>query len=186
MPIESNTPNNSFRYPTAANNGSDFATGLQDLANDIDGMWQSGTLVARPAANAVKPGTTYRATDTGQVSWSNGTIWRDVGIGGDWTPIMLSTNWITVAGYYAPAVRMAGSMAQLRGVVLNNTGGSSQGIGTMPPAAVPASKVIMPAPATGAVAVGTILTISGNFISTNSGINSGIEIGLDGLFYSLC
>lgn len=76
-PTLSTTPNNSFRYPTSANNGTDFSTGLLDFADDVDGMWSAGTLVSRPAASAVKAGAVYRTTDTGgeTLSASDGSVW---------------------------------------------------------------------------------------------------------------
>jgi microcystin-dependent protein len=78
-PTLDTTTNNSFRYPTAANNGSDFGTGLQDFATDVDGMWQAGTLVSRPTASSVKAGTHYYATDAGAYSVSNGSTWGLLG-----------------------------------------------------------------------------------------------------------
>jgi len=44
----------------------------------LDGaaIWKSGTLAARPAANAVAAGTVYLSTDIGQYDISDGTTWR--------------------------------------------------------------------------------------------------------------
>ena len=64
MPVEIDTTNNSFRVPTSRNDGSDFATGLDDFATDVDAMWLQGTITDLPAAS--KRGRRYYATDTAE------------------------------------------------------------------------------------------------------------------------
>src|SRR5258708_6466683 len=61
---------NESAYPAAANQ----AMGILDNA----AIYEEGTLVSRPAATAVAHGTIYRATDTGDLSWSNGTAWASL------------------------------------------------------------------------------------------------------------
>lgn len=73
MPVENTTTNNAFRYPTAANDGVDFAQGIADLASDVDGMWLHGTLAARPVASV--RGRVYYATDTGTFFEDTGAAW---------------------------------------------------------------------------------------------------------------
>ena len=76
-PTLATTPSNSFRYPTAANNGSDFGTGLQDLADDVDGMWIRGTIASLPTASTA--GRRYYATDLSQELYDTGSSWIPVG-----------------------------------------------------------------------------------------------------------
>lgn len=78
MPNLDNTPNNKFRYPSAANNGIDFSAGFQDFADDIDAMWRAGALVARPAATAVPTNSVYLATDD-PTGGTQGTLYRSDG-----------------------------------------------------------------------------------------------------------
>lgn len=71
-----NTPRLGLRNP-AGGDAFNIASDLSQIAGILDNaaIDQSGTFAARPAANAVKPGTFYFSTDTGDLSRSNGTIW---------------------------------------------------------------------------------------------------------------
>jgi hypothetical protein len=81
MPTLDNTANNAFPFPTAANNGGDFATGIEDFAAAVDKMWSSGTLAERPTTGLVM-NQEYYATDTGQWFKYNGSVWEQIGING--------------------------------------------------------------------------------------------------------
>lgn len=114
MPTLDTTTNNSFRYPTDADNGVDFATGIADLAADVDGMWSSGTLAARPAAG--KLNRVYWATDTKLLYQDNGTAWQTILLAGAWVPLTLGTE-INAGTGYLPSVRIEGDSARFKGAV---------------------------------------------------------------------
>jgi hypothetical protein len=76
--ITDTTDYNDFPYPTNDNDGTDFATGVEDLATAIDGMWRSGTIAARPAAGIVNR--VYYATDTETLYVDNGSAWLVVAL----------------------------------------------------------------------------------------------------------
>ena len=76
MPNLLTTTNNDLSYPSSANSGQDFSTGIADLANSVDAMWDSGTLAGRPAAGIVNR--RYYATDTGVWYLDTGAAWVPV------------------------------------------------------------------------------------------------------------
>jgi hypothetical protein len=110
------TPNNALQYPTASNIGTDFATGIADLAGDVDGMWSSGTLAARPAAGTRSR--LYYATDTGLFYLDNGSAWLVVQAGVDtgWLQWTAGTNMTTAPSTVTPLqARQQGSRVSVRG-----------------------------------------------------------------------
>jgi hypothetical protein len=75
MPTTQPTTNNGFPFPTAANNGSDFATGVQEFGTAVDTMWDHGTISNRPTSGTYV-GQVYYGTDT--LTWYrwNGSAWQ--------------------------------------------------------------------------------------------------------------
>lgn len=71
------TPRLGLRRPQGADNFS-IAGDMTNHADILDNaaIDQSGTLAARPTANSVPSGTYYFAVDTGDISRSNGVVWR--------------------------------------------------------------------------------------------------------------
>src|SRR5258708_1679735 len=76
--MSGNTGNRALPYPQGSDNVSSYPGLGQSLAQavDFDVAYQSGTLAARPNANAVPVGTLYRATDVGTFAISDGTTWN--------------------------------------------------------------------------------------------------------------
>lgn len=139
-PTLSTTTNNAFRFPTDANNGTDFATGIADLGADVDGMWSSGTFSARPSAS--KLNRVYWATDVKVLYWDSGTAWEAVMLGGAWTSLTLASGWTAVG--YTPACRVVGDTVELCGQITNNSGVTATNtIVTLPSGFFPVSQVRM-------------------------------------------
>ena len=137
MPTLNTTTNNGFHYPTAANNGQDFATGIQDLATDLDALWSKGTLVSRRTAPATT-GVEFFATDVdgGTTYKWNGSVWQTVMLAGAWTPISLPPGFATAASSYTPSARLEGDAVRLKGAMIKNSG-ASIGLGTLPAGTTP-------------------------------------------------
>lgn len=173
-PTLATTTNNALRYPTSANNGTDFATGIADLASDIDGKWFSGTLAARPTAGTLNR--LYYATDVGQFYFDTGSAWllaapSDTG----WVTPTLAAGWGSDANQPF-AYRAIGDKVFLKGQI-DNTSGTTQlataVIFTFPSQYHP--------PHTNAFAIGAGSNISAPIILANGNFEPQIALGSSGV-----
>lgn len=140
MTVLDTTTNNGFQYPSAGNDGTDFGAGLQDFANDVDAMWSSGTISARPSAGTLNR--IYWATDTKLLYYDNGTSWGTVLVAGAWTPVPLNTGGGVAAlssSGYALATRQVGDQMFMRGGATSTINTSL--VGTLATAFRPAQDV---------------------------------------------
>lgn len=196
MSVELTTPNNSFRYPTSGNNGTDFASGLQDFADDVDGMWRSGTFVSRPTASAVKAQSVYKATDTGVWYVSDGTNWNTMLIAGAWQTLTLASPVQAWGSGYTPSARLVGDEVELCGQLINNGSplANATTLFTVPSALKPAHAVTLstmqnftattatkPYPLTISTSTGNVSTAS----TADGTYASSALISLDGFSYRL-
>jgi hypothetical protein len=183
------TTNNDFRYPTGANDGTDFATGLQDFADDVDGMWSSGTLAARPAAGTLNR--VYWATDTKLLYQDNGSAWTTVLLAGAWVALTLGTG-VASSGYTASA-RPEGDLTRLRGALANGTGSSiasGVALATVSSALRPSTGLIFPGYINGSSDSPTEIRISGSGatagqISLDTALPAGAIVGLNSITFTL-
>lgn len=174
------TTNNGFQYPTGANDGDDFATGIQDFANDLDAMWDSGTLVARPASaptNAV-----YYATDANQYFNWNGVEWQIMLVAGPWVALTLGTNVGPYDSHFIPSARLEGDTIRFKGT-LQTTGSilANATLATIPIAATGGVPVILLEADT---STGTI-AIDGTQILATGNLSSGVLLPLNGKTFTL-
>lgn len=176
MSTELTTPNNSFRYPTSANDGNDFASGIGDLADDVDGMWQQNTISNRPAASSVKARTVFYATDTTTYYLSNGSTWSTMLVAGAWVALTLVHG--THPSGYVPSARLEGDLVRLKGVVAVST---TSGFATLP------SSGLYPSTTINQISVANsggwdFLTISSGGSLTCGSVG---DVELDGVTYSI-
>jgi hypothetical protein len=187
VPSLDTTTNNAFRYPNANNAGVDFAAGIADLAGDVDGMWSSGTLAARPAFG--KRNRIYFASDVPAYYLDNVTSWLtlEAVVDTGWVPLTLASG-VTSSGGFTPSARLRGDMVELKGGLWNQTGSSDAGtLATLPTAVTPPAHAVWE-PVTQEANSGVlnlrITNSGGGQIQIPSGLPSGETASLNGISYS--
>ena len=197
-PFYTTGPRGLIRSLLGTSNIDDVDAGFLAMATDVETKmvnYSSGLASARPAAGV--EGRIYRATDSGAVSFDNGTVWLPVMIPQSWQALTFAGVGIYDAstppdslGTSPCGARVVGDTCQLRGALANaNAGGANISAGvtlfTVPSTCYP-SKI------QAIQAGGTIGSLIDWTVSTAGAVSIGVTIPgpdvpppLTGLSYSL-
>jgi hypothetical protein len=183
------TTNNSFAFPTSANNGSDFSTGLDTFADGVDAMWASGTYAVRPATPPSN--SFYYATDVKLLYQYAAIGWQTVMLAGTWTPITSFGTGI-IAASVPPAARVVGDTVVLSGgIAVGASAGNGDTLFTLPSSAMQPNH-LRPINGIGSASGPTLtacqlLVASSSTIVTNGGatIATGTNVFFEGMSYRL-
>lgn len=121
-------PNSTGRLGLALPLGTDNVSELRVAINanattlDAAATITEGTAVSRPSTSVY--GKFYYATDTGQLSFYNGSAWEAVPLAGAWSTIALPAGFATGSGGGQWRYRIEGDVVRVAGGILNNTNAS--------------------------------------------------------------
>lgn len=172
LEVPQSTDNESL-YPAVAAQ----AMGILDNA----AIYTEGTLASRPAATAVVHGAIYRATDTGDLSYSNGTVWTTLGLVGVWQGLTLGSG-VTGSGY-TPSARLQGDTTRLKGGLLNSSGSTITAGATLAtiPSGLRPTATLSFAEAFG----GFVILSTAGLITMSANVGAAQVVALDGITFSL-
>lgn len=130
--------------------------------------------------------TNMQTSGQASVHWNNITNAPSyVTLADSWTSLTLESNWVAVSGYYTPGYMKQGNMIFLRGVV-DETGGATAHVATLPAGYRPAAKVRVMQPDTGGISsTSNHLEIDTNGEMRLSTVPGSAYVILDGIYFSL-